>query len=310
MLTRRQIRIKTFQALFAYYHSTIDVNAGVANLYKSFESIYELYLFELRGILEVRNFALELIERRKQKIKPTFEDLHPNLRFVNNKILLRLANDPKVAKAFEKKKINWGDDRELIGRIFQQLLKSEAYLTYMNGTSGMDDLEFILWLYSAFFANNEIVHQLYEDKNIHWAEELEPAQMLVCQTLQNIAEEKSNILCDIFKDESDRQMPEILYRKTIENDKYLEELIIKKIANWEPDRINISDMILMKMAISEFLFFEEIPVKVTINEYLDLSKLYSTPKSRIFINGIIDKIAQELTEQNIAIKTGRGLLQE
>lgn len=310
MFTRRQIRIKTFQALFAYYHSPIDIEAGVANLYKSFESVYELYLFELKGILEIRNFALELIERRKQKIKPSFEDLHPNLRFVNNKILLRLASDPGVNKAFEKKKINWGDDRELIGRIFQQLIKSQQYSSYMNGTSNMDDHDFIVWLYSVYFANNEIVHQLYEDKNIHWAEELEPAQMMVCQTLQNIAEEKDEILCDIFKDESDRLMPGTLYRKTIENNKYFEELIIRKIANWEPDRVNISDMILMKMAICEFLFFEEIPIKVTINEYLDLSKLYSTPKSRIFINGIIDKIAQDLTEQNVVIKTGRGLLQE
>ncbi|MFN4298800.1 MAG: transcription antitermination protein NusB [Thermaurantimonas sp.] len=310
MLTRRQIRIKTFQALFAYHHAPVDILAGISNLFKSFEAIYDLFLFELKGLLELRNTNLEIIERRKQKVKPSFEDLNPNLRFVNNKILLHLAENKALQLLFEKRKIQWGDDRELIQRIFQNLTKTEEFQQYMNGTSAMSDFEFIVWVYSTAFANNELIHQLYEDKNIHWSEELEPAQMLLYQTLQNIWDEKQNILPELFKDESDREMAKNLYQKTIENDAYFESLIVKKIANWEPERVNVSDMILMKMALCEFMYFEEIPVKVTINEYLDLAKLYSTPKSRIFINGIIDKIAQELAEQNLLIKTGRGLLQE
>lgn len=310
MLTRRQIRIKTFQALFAYHHAPVDLQVGTSNLFKSFEAIYDLFLFELKGLLELRNTNIEIIERRKQKVKPTYEDLHPNLRFVNNKILLQLADNKALQQLFEKRKIQWGDDRELLQRIYQNLIKTEEFQQYMNGTSAMNDFEFIVWVYSTAFANNDLVHQLYEDKNIHWSEELEPAQMLVYQTLQNIWEDKQHILPELFKDESDREMAKNLYQKTIENDAYFESLIVKKIANWEPDRVNVSDMILMKMALCEFMYFEEIPVKVTINEYLDLAKLYSTPKSRIFINGIIDKIAQELAEQNLLIKTGRGLLQE
>lgn len=310
MLTRRQIRIKTFQALFAYHHAPVDLQVGTSNLFKSFEAIYDLFLFELKGLLELRNTNIEIIERRKQKVKPTYEDLHPNLRFVNNKILLQLADNKALQQLFEKRKIQWGDDRELLQRIYQNLIKTEEFQQYMNGTSAMNDFEFIVWVYSTAFANNDLVHQLYEDKNIHWSEELEPAQMLVYQTLQNIWEDKQQILPELFKDESDREMAKNLYQKTIENDAYFESLIVKKIANWEPDRVNVSDMILMKMALCEFMYFEEIPVKVTINEYLDLAKLYSTPKSRIFINGIIDKIAQELAEQNLLIKTGRGLLQE
>ncbi|GCD77978.1 N utilization substance protein B [Thermaurantimonas aggregans] len=310
MLTRRQIRIKTFQALFAHHHAPIDIQVGLSNLFKSFEAIYDLFLFEVKGLLELRNTNLEIIERRKQKVKPTYEDLHPNLRFVNNKIFLHLVENKALQLLFEKRKIQWGDDRELIQRIYQNLIKAEEFQQYMNGTSSMNDFEFIVWVYSTAFANNELVHQLYEDKNIHWSEELEPAQMLVYQTLQNIWDDKQNILPELFKDESDREMAKNLYQKTIENDAYFESLIIKKIANWEPERVNVSDMILMKMALCEFMYFEEIPVKVTINEYLDLAKLYSTPKSRIFINGIIDKIAQELAEQNLLIKTGRGLLQE
>ncbi|MFN3951877.1 MAG: transcription antitermination protein NusB [Thermaurantimonas sp.] len=310
MLTRRQIRIKTFQALYAYHHSPIDISAGISNLLKSFEAIYDHYLFELKGLTELRNANIDLIERRKKKIKPTFEDLNPNLRFVNNKILLRLDEDKKLRQLFEKRRISWGDDRELIQRIFQDLLKTDVYKAYMNGTSVLNDFEFIVSLYSSSFATNELMHQLYEDKNIHWSEELEAVQMLVYQTLQNIWEDKADIVADLFREDSDREMAENLYRKTIENDTFFEELIVGKISNWEPDRVNISDMILMKMAICEFMYFEEIPLKVTINEYLDLSKLYSTPKSRIFINGIIDKIALELTEKNAIIKTGRGLLQE
>lgn len=310
MLTRRQIRIKTFQALFAYHHAPLDITAGVSNLMKSFEVIYDLYLFELKGLKELRDANIELIERRKQKVKPTYEDLYPNLRFVNNKILLHLSENEKLQYLFDKRKIYWGDDRELIQRIFQNLTKSDVYKKYMNGTSELNDLEFILSIYSSSFANNDLMHQLYEDKNIHWSEELEASQMMVCQTLQNIWEDKSEIVVELFRDDSDREMAEKLYRKTIENDDFFEQMILKKISNWEPERVNISDMILMKMALCEFMYFEEIPVKVTINEYLDIAKLYSTPKSRIFINGIIDKIALELTEQKIIIKTGRGLLQD
>lgn len=310
MLTRRQIRIKTFQALYAYYHSPIDVSAGVVNLFKSFDAIYDLYLFELRGLLELRNTNLEIIERRKQKVKPTYEDLHPNMRFVNNKILYQLSEDKKLQQLLNKRKINWGDDREVIQRIFQNLANSDVFKSYMNGTSELNDFEFMVAIYSTAFANNELIHQLYEDKNIHWSEELEAAQMMVYTTMQNIWEDRQQILAELFRDDSDKEMAEKLYRKTIENNTFFEELIIKKIANWEPDRINVSDMIMMKMALTEFMHFEEVPVKVTINEYLDLAKIYSTPKSRIFINGIIDKIAQELTEQKLLIKTGRGLLLE
>ena len=310
MLTRRQIRIKTFQALFAYHHSPVDISVGISNLFKSFEAIYDHYLFDLKGLKELRLANIELNERRKHKVKPSYDDLNPNLRFINNKILLRLEEDKNLQQLFEKRKISWGDDRELIQRIFQNLTKTDVYKKYMNGTSELNDFEFIISIYSSSFATNELMHQLYEDKNIHWSEELEASQMLVYQTLLNIWEDKNDIVVELFRDISDKEMAENLFRKTIENNILFEDLIISKISNWEPERINISDMILMKMALCEFMYFEEIPLKVTINEYLDLSKLYSTPKSRIFINGIIDKIALELTEKNAIIKTGRGLLQE
>ncbi|MGB0176881.1 MAG: transcription antitermination factor NusB, partial [Owenweeksia sp.] len=157
---------------------------------------------------------------------------------------------------------------------------------------------------------NETIHQLYEDRNMHWADDLDAAQMMVAKTLKSYSEEQDETtsLPELLKDDSDIEFARTLYRTSIKNSESYGEMIHEKANNWEMDRIAVVDVILMKMALAELVSFNEIPVKVTLNEYIELSKEYSTPKSGNFINGILDKLKNELTEAGDIRKIGRGLL--
>lgn len=340
MLTRRHIRIKVLQALYGLNLGTQDDLVPVLKeLEKSLDRIYELYLYELRIFLEMLQMAEERIEKNRNKFRPTEEDLNPNLKFVNNRVLRALKDNAPLQRAFENHKVHWADHREILFKIFNEFRDSEIFTRYMNSgqNSLKEDKQVLKIFYAEFVTENESLHQFYEDISMHWADDLDAAQMFVTKTLKSFQEvnnfvfskaslpegrevktlndlpagydlQHSKLTVELYKDEDDANFGRMLLRYTANEAAQNEKLISSKTKNWDTDRIASIDILLMKMALSELVHFDQIPIKVTLNEYIDLSKEYSTPKSGQFINGILDKLVLQLKEENKIVKVGRGLM--
>lgn len=315
MLNRRHLRIKVLQALYAYFQSDEDNYRRTENeLFDAIDRIYDLYIYLMLSIPEVKVFAEKRIEENKKKIRPTEEDLNPNLKFVNNSLILKLEENKKLREISETNKVNWiGDEKqEIFRKMFLHIRESEVYFEHMNnGQTGFEaDKQFIIDLFKIEIANFPLLYSYFEDLSIHWLDDIDLACSMVLKTLKTLDSEKDELtVLNLYKDEEDeKEFTRKLLRKTISMDKENEALIDDLTKNWELDRIAKMDVILMKMAITEFQVFKTIPTKATLNEYIEISKFYSTPKSNGFINGILDKAIDRLQKENKITKIGRGLL--
>lgn len=314
MLNRRHLRIKVLQALYAYFQSKEDNFRRTENeLMQAVEKIYDLYIYLLLTFSEVKSISENRIEEKKKKIRPTEEDLHPNLKFVNNEIVRMLEEDKELRAISEERKVNWvGDEtQEMFRKIYLQMKDSETFFEYMNnGQEGFEeDKAFALELFRTEIANSELLYNFFEEKSIHWIDDIDLACSMALKTIKSIEEgEKITILPLYKKDDDEQEFIRELLRKTISMNKENEELIDELTKNWELDRIAKMDIILMKMAITELQIFNNIPTKVTLNEYIEISKFYSTPKSNGFINGVLDKAIDRLQKEKKIVKIGRGLI--
>lgn len=314
MLNRRHLRIKVLQALYAYFQSKEDNYRKTENeLMQAVERIYDLYIYLLLTFSEVKNISENRNEEKKKKIRPTEEDLHPNLKYINNKIVSMLEESKELRAISEERKVNWvGDEtQEMFRKIYLQMKDSETFFEYMNnGQEGFEeDKAFALELFRTEIANSEILYSYFEEKSIHWIDDIDLACSMVLKTIKSIEEgERVTILPLYKKDDDEQEFIRELLRKTISMNKENEELIDELTKNWELDRIAKMDIILMKMAITELQIFNNIPTKVTLNEYIEISKFYSTPKSNGFINGILDKAIDKLQKEKKIVKIGRGLI--
>lgn len=320
MLSRRHLRIKVMQALYAHFQSEDnDLNLSEKGLVSAIDSIYDLYIFLLSAILETGDFARNRMEEGRQKFLPTEAEIHPNTRFINNQLLLQLDINRDLKKNINRLKINWSDHQEIFRKIFTQLRDSDIYRKYMESavSSYRDDKEILMYLFGEIMLGNDAFTSLFEERNINWADDIDTAAMMVAKTIK-----KWDAAYDEFKElpplminpdeEGDDLIKDFvlkLFRNTIIKSQESADLIAERAQNWEIERIAVLDVILIKMAISEFLVFPSIPVKVTINEYIEISKEYSTPRSRQFINGILDKLVTDLKVEGIIKKSGRGLLE-
>ena len=314
MLNRRHLRIKVFQAVYSYLGGAKnDLGVGEKELISSINRIHELFVFHVSVFTELHRFAAKRIEERKNKRLPSQEDLNPNTRFIDNELLVALSNSELLQKKIEEYKISWVDNDDIIQKLFKAIEKSNTYGKFM--TSNEYDLEtqknFVLKLYREFIADNEILQDLFEERSIHWSDD----HYFVCGYVVKFLKSFNQRFADnfrvpaLFKDlEDDMDFVKTLYRKTLVNNEAYQEFIMDKAKNWEADRIAVVDFILMKMAVCELVNISSVPIKVTLNEYIELSKTYSTPKSKVFINGILDKIVPDLKEKGEIKKTGRGLM--
>ena len=315
MLTRRHIRIKTFLALYAYvFSNNKEVIKGKKELIFSLNKVHELYITFLSAFIELKGFAEEKIENSKQKIRPTEDDLNPNTKFVNNKAILLLEKNLEFKSELNKMKIQWRTEGayNVIRQIYIELKDSEEYEDYMNsgGDSMEEDQMFLVSIFKNFILNNELLQDVLEDSSIFWNDDLDLVALSVIKTLDNFNEklDENHSLIYLYKDESDEEFAMDLFVNTVEKDKECSELIRTQIKNWDVERLAKTDVILMNMAIVEALYFPSIPTKVTMNEYIEISKFYSTPKSKGFINGILDKIFKQLKADGKINKMGRGLI--
>ena len=315
MLSRRHIRIKTFLALYAYiFSNNKELDKGERELLFSLKKVYELYITFLSAFNEIKVLAEEKIENAKTKNRPTEDDLNPNLKFVNNRAFALLNKNSQLQKDISNMNVMWSTDGAftVISQIYQEIKKSHEYQAYMN--SGADsfgeDKNFLISIFKENIVNNELLHDVLEDNSIFWNDDLDIVAIATIKTIENLSENDSGFetLTPLFKDEDDETYAKLLFRNAILKDAECQKLIGAQTKNWDVDRLAKTDVILMNMAIVEALDFPSIPVKVTMNEYIEISKFYSTPKSKGFINGILDKIFNQLKSDGKINKMGRGLI--
>jgi len=280
---------------------------------KSMNKAHALYIHLLLVLVNLKSLAEQKIEMGKTKLLPTQDDLNPNTKFIDNKTLCLLVDNLALKEKVESEEIYWGENPELLGKLLRQVQESEIYKSYMadEHSSFLEDRKFVSALFMEFIAPNNGLHSFLEEKSIYWLDDFQVSNLAVVKTLKSFksdSDEYSRLL-PIFKDEDDKDFAHNLLKRTLANSDAYKKYVVETASNWDEDRISDMDQLLMQMAICELLNFETIPVKVTLNEYIELSKDYSSQKSKIFINGIIDKLAVRFKEEGLLKKLGRGLVE-
>ncbi len=315
MLNRRYLRIKIMSALYAFFQSdNKDLPKGERDLFTGIDKIYDLYIFQLAFLVELQHVASTLSEDAKNKRLPTSNDLNPNLKFIENKFIAQLGENIHLKREINNRRISWNNEFELVKKIFINIRTSEEYEKYMNVSddSYKTHLDFALEIFKEHMADFELLNHFYEEKNLHWGDDIYLVNPMVVKTIESFKEDSNPDfkLLPLYKDrEEDEQFVKDLFRQTVMQEEETKKLIADKTKNWEVERIAMMDVLLMQMAITEILFFSNIPVKVTLNEFIEISKIYSTPKSKIFINGILDKLLVDFKSGNKLNKIGRGLME-
>jgi len=316
MLNRRHLRIKALQNIFAWQMTEKkDSVSSQKALMQSIDSVYEMYIRMLALLVDVTEYTANDAIERANKHLPTAEDLSPNQKLLYNKFAVVLKQNPEYTAAVNKYQINWHADPELVKSIFIKLKSTKEYEAYLAEPDETleSSKEIIKFIFRKVLLKNLNIIQAFEDKFINWPVDSEVMKGMIAKTVKNFTSEDpfKNKLTPISADwDEDSRFVKDLFAYTLKNDDAYQELIAERTKNWESERIALMDTILMKMAICELMNFPSIPVKVTINEYLELSKDYSTPKSNSFINGILDKILSDLKRTNSIKKIGRGLIED
>lgn len=313
MLNRRHLRIKVLQSLYSFYQcETEDINNVKKDLFNSLEKIYDLYIYLLLTFSELKKYGLFRMEESKKKNILTDEDINPNKKFVENELINVIENDVKLISLSKDRKLNWSGDvnQQMFRKIYNNVIKSDIYNHHMNnGIDGFEeDKKFLVELFKSDIANSNILYDYFNDKNISWVDDLDLVCSMIVKTINSYEKGNKFEIFNLYKENDDEKaFASELLLKTILFDKENETLIDHLTLNWEFDRIAKMDLILMKMAITELQVFDNIPIKVSLNEYIEISKYYSTPKSNIFINGILDKAILSLSKENKLNKFGLGL---
>lgn len=314
MLNRRHIRVKILQTIYAMHQSgSEELEKEEKFLFSSLESIQNLYLIMVSVLMEIRRKEEEFLEIAAKKHLATEKDKNPNKKFIKNRVLVSLDKNNLLADNLEKFKIiNWKQNDDMILLLLDETKKSKLYLDYLASkeNSFEEDKQFVAKLFEEVIATNEKLFDYLEDFRLTWVDDIPLVNTMFLKQLKTLEESNLFILGipTLYKDAEDKDFAKDLFRKTVLNEQDLAKEYLDRTPNWDPERISEIDTIMLKMAICEFLRFPSIPIKVTINEYLEIAKEYATPKSSIFINGILDNLVKEYQKTNKLNKTGRGLM--
>jgi len=315
MISRRIIRTKVLQVLYAYYSSTEkSLNNTEKELFFCIQKTYDLYHYLLYLVIEIADYAEQRIEIRKNKHQPTNEDLNPNTKFINNLMIHKLRENRQLNAYLNQKKLSWANNNGLIKELYLFLTESDFYQEYMaeKNNSFSEDRKFVDKIFNKIILITEDLYEVLEEQSIYWNDDIEFVVSMISKTLKKFSERSNSDerLLPLFKDQDDMDFAKDLLRKSIINHDELRDLIKEHSQNWDLDRIAFMDILIMQLAVAEFLYFPSIPTKVSLNEYIELSKFYSTDKSRNFINGILDKTLKDLKKTGKVNKLGRGLIGE
>jgi len=314
MLSRRHIRVKVMQVLYAFRGGeSDDFSKDQKFLMYSIDNMYNLYLMLMSLFIEIHKKAESHLEKSQKKHLATKEEKDPNRKFINNELIQLIRNNEALHAEFETYKVkNWELDSEYVEVLFKAIRSSDLYLEYMQTKTSdfKKDKDFVISIFKDIIAPNDKLYDYIEDKNLTWLDDLPTVNTFILKTFKKAKDSNSSahFTPKLYKDNEDKTYAINLFKKTLLNQASFGTEIAEKTKNWDSERIATIDYVLLKMAICELQNFPSIPTKVTINEYLEISKEYSTPKSSIFINGILDKLVKEYEEKGKLNKMGRGLM--
>jgi N utilization substance protein B len=315
MISRRLLRIKALMALYAFNRRE-DENLAQAEteLMFSIDKSYDLYHYLLMLVLELADIAGEKIDQALLKRMPTPEDLNPKRRFIDNQLISQLRRNLEFKEYVSARKLSWVNNSHLPRILYNKMVTWNVYEEYMMSETHnyLSDKKFIIKLITVLFSESEDLQSNLEEQSIYWNDDIEYISAMLEKTLKKFKADsgENTALMPLFKNEEDEEFVKTLFRKAILHQKKCSELIDKNTTNWEVERIALMDILVMQLAITEIFEFPEIPVKVTLNEYIEIAKYYCTSKSSTFVNGILDNIVKEIRDEGLFNKSGRGLVGE
>lgn len=302
MINRVLIRLKVVQIVYAYYKNCgKSLKATEDEVFFSLSKAYDLYLHLLLLMPAVTHYAADRIAFNSTKLRPTESDLNPNLKFVNNRFVAQLRSNEQLRKFDEKNKFNWVEHSDFLRRLLDAIEASDIYKEYMDSeiSSYAEDREVWRKLYKRFVFDNEELDTLLEEQSLYWNDDKPIVDTFVLKTIKRFEEEEGadQRLLSEYKDLDDMDYARKLLRATIANAEEYRILMGNSTKNWDMSRLAFMDVVIMQTALAELLTFDDIPASVTLNEYVDIAKYYSTPKSSSFVNGILDNIVKKLREE-------------
>lgn len=307
MINRNLIRIRIVQIVYSWYQNrNKDLQNAEKELLFGMQKSYDLYYYMLILMLELTKAYEIKIESKKNKFLPSEEDLNPNTNLITNKFINQLSDNNQLKKQMNERPLSWDDNETFVKNLLEKILESDTYIAYsqINSPTYDEDREFWRKTFKQFIYANEELDDILEDECIYWNDDVEIIQSFVLKTIKKFSENKGvdQPLLPMFKDNEDKEYALKLLHDTILKEKKYRELIEKHTDKWDFERIALMDLVVMQVALSEIFTFESIPTKVSFNEYIEIAKSYSTPKSGTFINGILDAIVQEMKKENLIFK--------
>lgn len=308
MINRNLIRTRVVQITYSWYQNeNKDLRKTEKELLFGLQKSYDLYYYLLLLMVEITKAYDNRIETKRNKFLPSEEDLNPNTLLIDNKFIRQLSENKQFNAYLAERPMTWEPNDVFVKNTLDKILASETYGEYskLENPSYADDREFWRKAFKQFVYLNEELDDILEDESIYWNDDIEIVQTFVLKTIKQFSEERADAqpLLPMFKDEQDKQYALKLLHNTVLNEKQYRELIEKHTEKWDFERIAFMDVVIMQVALSEIFSFESIPTSVTLNEYIEIAKAYSTPKSGTFVNGILDAIVSDIKKKNLIFKS-------
>jgi len=307
MINRILIRIKVLQIVYAYYQKdSNDLKVAENELLLSLRRSYDLYHYFLLLIVDVTNLYERITEAKRNKYRPTDEERNPDMRLLNNRLAKQIAENEDLLKYVKEHGVSWADDMDFVKKALEMIMSSEVYTDYLKNEEDSYEVDKEFWrlVFKRIISNNEFVEDYLEEKSIYWNEDVDIIESFVIKTVKRFEENAGSRqdLMPMFNSDDDYDYVIKLFRQTLLNGDKYRERIGKHMKNWESERVANMDLVIMQVALAEIMNFPTIPVSVTLNEYIDAAKYYSTPKSGTFINGVLDSIVEELRAEKLLMK--------
>ena len=303
MINRVLIRLKVIQVIYAYYQNGgKNLEAAEKELFYSLSKAYDLYNYLLLLMIEVTQFADRRIDNRRHKLRPTYEDLNPNTRFIDNAFMAQLMQNTQLEEFRANQKRTWDDEGDFVKHLFEKIEQTKAYQEYMakEALTYEDDRELWRKLYRSTIAQNETIDEILEEQSLYWNDDKAIVDTFVLKTIKHFEPEKGaeQELLPEYKSDDDKEFARKLLHNAINNAEAYRNLMEQNAKNWNMERLAFMDILIMQVALAEILSFPTIPTTVSLNEYVEVAKMYSTPKSGSFVNGMLDTIVNQLKKEN------------
>lgn len=307
MINRILIRIKVLQIIYAYYQNgNKDLKTAEKELLFSLQKSYDLYHCFFLLLIDITNLQRRILDNRRNKYMPTESELNPNTKFVDNRFIAQLETNLELKQQVAQEGLSWSNDADFVKDVLDLIIESDLYQEYINSEedSYEHDKEFWRQAFKKIICTNEMIEEYLQDKSIYWNDDIEIVETFTLKTIKKFEEGNGahQQLLPMFKDEEDRDFAISLFRQSLLKGVEFRERISQHMKNWEAERIANMDFLIMQVALAEITTFPSIPINVTLNEYIDIAKYYSTPKSGTFINGILDSIVSELKKEKLLFK--------